>query len=374
MTKLKSSYKNLLFIIGAILMLVALSFSCFTISAPAEASDNATTTAAEATSNSISVSVKNRQGENYSPEVLGIPDKFDGIDEQGYIWANTGYFNIGYTTGSETINANADGKYNYSLSVQFLQKRPTSDGIWGLGEGDQAEYFNKRPIQEFTGVKDSLSEIANFNYYVDKDENDESKVSFDYGWGLYRFTLTINQVNIPSILYYVEPSRIIEAPTVTMKEIESLESYESSYLFTITTESYKYVDQNLIRWYLKGEGYNGKTYCLQQADLGTSKFPSSEYRALFTEEIQRTGNTFELQTTTGGVWNVYCEIYDTVPTAENFDQLTPVYSTEQNPISVETGKKMNKQWIIWVIVGCGVVLLGVIIFIIVKSVKKEKVW
>ncbi len=367
MFKTNSLSKKIFFIAIASIMLAILALSGLSFLGSSNKISSATT---EPVSDSISVTAVNRNGETYYGERDAFNNlaTFDNVAVTPYYWSLLSHFKISYREGTTTINP-INNKYHYKLEVQSVQKRAEIDGEFTSNEASYS------PAKVYEGDVESLTAINDLNYYIDIDSENPGQKSFGYGWGIYRFTLTINNTPLYSELYYVAPSKIIEAPTITWKPASSSTSIQDAFDFTIINESYKYVDQNLIRWYVKGEANDGTKYALHKDDLGTADFPSSDYKNALYEALDRDGTTFHFDTNNiSGTWQVYCVIYEEAPTFENLPTNEELFSTESAPIQVVSGKKINPSNVIWFIIAGGVVLLGVIIFIIVKSVKKEKVW
>ena len=367
MFKTNSLSKKIFFIAIASIMLAILALSGLTLLG---GSNKISSAANEPASDSISVSAVNRNNEAYYGERDAFNDlaTYDNIAVTPYYWSLLSHFKISYKEGQTSINP-INNKYHYKLEVQMVQKRAE---IAGQFTSLATSYT---PVKLYEGDVDSLTAINDLKYYIDKDVENPTLKSCDYGWGIYRFILTINNVQLPSELYYVAPSKIIEAPTVTWKPVSSSTSIQDAFEFTIINESYKYVDRNLIRWYVKGEANDGTKYALHKDDLGTADFPTSDYKNALYDALDRDGTTFHFDTNNiSGTWQVYCVIYEEAPTFENLATNEELFSTESDAIQVVSGKKIKASNVIWFIVAGGAVLLGVIIFIIVKSVKKEKVW
>lgn len=379
MTKIKSLNKNLLFIALAFVMLAIIAFSFLGGATFAYADSETKSAILPPVSNSIQVTATNRIGGNYGSVASGT---FDDITFKTYDWKNISHFNVGYIEGSTPITP-AD-EYNYSLSVQFLQIRPVEGKHFEAGSGPEGSTINPKVIFESEESVNDLSKIPTFAVYVDTNNNQQHE-DLNYGWGVYRFTLTINNTPIPSEFYFVRPTAPIDLPTPQVEKqiTPSTSGLQNDYNFYIKTDTpetqdYKYIDQNLIRWFVEGKSTNGTKYVYKQSDLEIPAFRDNGFtKAIYSAdgvEENRTGLNFHLNTLdVAGEWNVYCVIYDEAPNGD-VNSLEGRLDTKSNPQSVISGRQYKASYIIYIIIAAAVVLLGVIILIIVKSVKKEKVW
>ncbi len=380
MTKFKSFNKNILFVVLAFVMLVASVFAFLGGSTIVAADSESVSAILPPVSNSIEVTAKYRiTGGNYENVGDGT---FDGISFKTFNWKDISHFTVGYTEGSTAIQP--ANEYNYSLSVQFLQVRPVDGKHFEAGSGPEGSNINPKVIFTSESAVDALNKIPTFDVYVDTNNNQQHE-DLNYGWGVYRFTLTINNTSIPSEFYFVRPSAPTNLPTpqVNKQITNSNTGLQNDYIFSIKTDTpdtqdYKYIDQNLIKWFVEGKTSNGTKYVYKQSDLNIPAFRDNDFtRALYSAdgvEENRTGLSFHLNTLdVAGEWNVYCVIYDEAPDGD-VQTLEGRYDTRSNPESVISGRQYKASYIIYIIIAGAVVLLAVIIFIIVKSVKKEKVW
>lgn len=379
MTKFKSLNKNLLFIALAFVMLVASVFAFLGGSTITSADSESVSAILPPVSNSVQVTAKYRTGGDYTNVGTGT---FDGIAFETFNWKDISHFAVSYTDGSTTI-APAE-EYNYSLSVQFLQVRPVDGKHFEAGSGPEGSNINPKVIFSSKETVSSLSEIPTFDVYVDTNNNQQHE-DLNYGWGVYRFTLTINNTSIPTKFFFVRPSSPTDLPTpqVGKQILPSTSGLQNDYNFFIKTDTpetqeYKYIDQNLIKWFVEGKTSNGTKYVYKQSDLSIPAFQDNGFtQALYpldgTEE-NRTGLSFHLNTLdVAGEWNVYCVIYDEAPNGD-VQTLEGRHDTKSNPETVISGRQYKASYIIYIIIAGAVVLLAIIILIIVKSVKKEKVW
>ena len=371
MTKIKALNKKLIFIGLTFIILLALCFSfngnCFSTSAESEA-----TTAV--TSSDISIKGTDRKtGEELKN--VGSGSFNYGSTYLTYDWRNLSHFTLSYAIADTTET------HNYVFYIEHLQATPTEQGKFEAGSGIAGENIGEKEIKKFENVSDVSS--LTFDYYIDAD-NENSHISKDYGWGIYRFSLKIDGGNaIQSLFYYVQPtnpdSDILGKLKVNYTSELSSTGWRKDFNFYIETDGYQYVDPNLIRWYVRGTSSDGKRYALVGSDIGTKDFPESKFdSAVYPKDgLFRTGSTFTFNTNEiAADWEVYCCIYDTAPNADNIDKLTPIKSTnnDEDIIKVSSGNTSLPLYVIIILACVGIIVLGAIIFIIIKSVKKEKVW
>lgn len=383
MTKNKSLKRNLLLIGLAFVMLIAFGFSFLAMPSPVSADD----TTLPASDSSITITAKRRNAPSADLGSVGQQtDVFDGISYKTFDWENIRNIVVNFDASKASgITANTTGSpYTYKLEVQHLQAEPTADGHFVIGGNSVTT--DTKPVVAETNANE-LTNLA-LTYIVDSET--DSSITYDaHGWGIYRFVLTVNNTRLYSDFAFIKPIDPINNRLPALHIEYQQSSIINDYDFKISTDVvndvdyslYKYINTNLIRWYVDGVASNGDKYTLVRSDIGTYDFPEDEYKkALYEAEGRndRTGATFKFNSNgVSGTWKVYCEIYTEPATAENINALmeaNPAQSTKADPAVINTGKPIKASYVIWIIVAAAVVLLAIIIVIIVKSVKKEKVW
>ncbi len=344
-----------------ILMLAASVFTFSTLSSPVQASE---TGQIYASSSELKVTAFDRKGgeiDEFNPD-----GQIGGVNFFTYNWRSTSKFKVEFDTTGLTLTA----PYSYKYSLQYLENTPN-------------HFDNLTTVTEdIPNASDSnltsLDQIPSIEYFIDKESGSPS---LGHEWGIYRFTLTINNSNpYHSDFIYVAPDNPpTEEIEITKKNVQPDGDLKdaTAYEFTITSDSCKYINKNLIRWYVKGKTYDGVQYAYHVDDIGSDEFLTSDYHenALHeaTSEREKGSLTFKFETNLGGTWDVFCVVFKEVP-ASRVENIASAQSTRSNTINVPTGREFHASYIIWIIIGAAVLLLGVIIFVIIKSVKKEKVW
>lgn len=294
-------------------------------------------------------------------------------------WSNNHYSSFSWSD-IEKVNLKLSGdlsgipeqsSYTYSLTVEYIQRYREQTTSFDAENADEVRPPRATVENVYTATVSSLDEIPEMVYYFDCHEDDKNvenanqKTHKNYGngWGIYRFTLNVANEKIVSEFVIVRPVKPTAAPVVTSKAASSQSGIESAYTFSLNDE-YKYADPYTIKWYVSGTSVDGTKYVLTTEDLALDGVTQGT-KALF-NVIDRTGTEFYLDfQQVSGTWDVHCEVYDITR--------TQVQQTSE-AIQVKSGNKVKKSVLIWCLIAGGVVLLAIIIFIIVKSVKKEKVW
>ena len=276
-------------------------------------------------------------------------------------WQRIRYFRVTYSQGTTVPTPDDEGNYTYSISVQYLNAYIS----------DNAD-FDHASVQSKVLVADEVTkDLSTISYDFSVELTDPDTLTgpnIDHnkwlGWGIYRFVIDISGTGESYSDYYgLEPTVITQAPTIDYEVTPSDNDLTNAYNFFLTgNENINYIDESTIKWYVRGEASDGTLYVLTEEDIGLWEGYNT---AMFDALESRTGKNFHFDSKTGGKWEVFCE-------------LTPHNSTpnpmRSNQIEVTTGRNINPTSIVWFLVGGGVVLLGIIIFIIVYTKKKEKVW
>lgn len=268
--------------------------------------------------------------------------------------------------------------YEYSLKVEYYQKYKEQTPAFDVDESSETVRAPKTTIENVyfgnaTTIDDLKEKISEMEYFFDCHEDDKdienannkTHKNYGMGWGMYRFTLTVNRTTVDYVYAVIVPSKPLALPNIAKRTSSSTSSLDNAYTFYITNEEYKYVDANTIKWFVKGETVDNVKYVLTQADLSIEGVDATEY---IYQTIDREGTSFYLDfRRLKGNWKVYCEVYDA------FDKTQPMFTSEE--LDVTSSPKTQASIWIWVGIGIGgALLLGIIIIVIVKSVKKEKVY
>lgn len=388
MTKSNKIYKILGFSILALLFLclplLSLGKSCLT------GADSLSQASVPNSSAAVKVEAKNRSGGKLNEQPSSLTT-FGEEKLQTFAWKDIGYFEI--TIDKAHINETpTEEKYDYKFIMLYLNKRPSQDSDFS---GDASTMNpNEENNVVFTGEVDSAEDKSgldtiNFKYYVDEHDDDVSK---NLGWGVYRFAFVINLPSgtpfYYSSLFYVEPSTVpaneVEPINITKTEIApDISGFSTRWEFKIenTSDEYKYMDTQLIRWFVKGETTDKQLWAYHKDDIGTEEFPEKDYKHWLYEatEDRAIGSKTFIFNPNGhaGTWTVYCVIYKETPDRTDIDNIEKIINTldiEGAHYTVESGGEINRDYVIYIIIACGVVLLLAIVLVIIKSVKREKVW
>lgn len=304
-----------------------------------------------------------------------------------YSWNVINKLTLDFANNGEIKPTTGTTSYTYSLDVDYAP-------IYVSDLTNFQEHNEHVTIQNvYTNTVASLDEIRPFEYYIDCHADDaditikeikegisqKSHKDYGFGWGVYRFTFHIQGNNTSgyeciSKYLYVAPTTPSAIPVVEYNIVSSLSGLQNAYEFYIVNSSdsgYQYADQNLIVWYARGIGTNDVNYVYSAADVGLkigNEYPFTGYDTpIFTGNTDRNGTTFYFDPNgIAGSWEVFCVIYDIDHTSLRFQ------SAMQKDI--KTGTKVEASIIIWIIIGCAVALLAIIVAIIVITKKKEKVW
>lgn len=292
---------------------------------------------------------------------------WSGNRYQGYSWNTIERVNL-KMVGQLEVAPNTP----YSLNVEYIQRYREQTSSFDAENADDVRPPKASVNNIYTGKINALSELPSMTYYFDCHKDDinidspSSKLHKNYGdgWGIYRFSLVIDRTTFTSEFVVVRPVTPTANPVIKTQAVSSQSGIESAYKFTLN-EEYKYADAYTIKWYVSGESVDGSKYVLTQDDLALDGVTAGT-KVIYNGPIERYGNEFYLDLQNlAGKWDVHCEIYDITR--------TQVQKTSES-VQVTSGNKVKKSVLIWCLIAGGVVLLAIIIFIIVKSVKKEKVW
>lgn len=361
MTHVKTSNHKIVLMLAVLFMALACSMTGFMVSPAGANADVLKLT------NSISVTATRRDDAIYNTTDTGT---FQGSTYKGYAWETLKALQIRYVESGEITEA---VQYNYNVKVEFRRGYISDETSFDSDDKILVDTV-------FSGTAETLAEIPTFVYPIDPVLKEESLSSFytrqpklediadktaGFGWGIYKITLSINSTEAVSEYIAVRPTVADAAPQITYTLASAQEGIYDAYQFSFTNASrYSYVDQTLVKWYVKGETIDGKKIALMKDDLLLDDY--AEYKDYLYEVLERSGTSFYFDSkNVQGTWDVYCVVYD-------MDKTTAKFTSPAE--TVRTGEKMSTSIIIWIIVAVGIALLGLIIFIIVKTTRKEKVW
>lgn len=257
--------------------------------------------------------------------------------------------------------------YNLSIDVEYFQNYYDSNSLWAANrqiienvyartEKGQNSYKNLKLYKHSFNIDDGVTGTYQNNSVTFKD------------WGIYRWTVTVNNLTFVSDFYIVQPTLMVsERPTIDYEITSSNLSLSDSFRFFLTNaDDYRYVDEASLIWYVKGEGTDGTLYALTESDLrsGNANFTDCTASIVPEGEIDRTGTEFNFDPAMAGKWDVWCEFQ-----AHNSGAVT-----SDRTINVETKAPFDVNIILWI---CLAVILAIVIAITIFSAlrpKKDKVW
>ncbi len=183
-------------------------------------------------------------------------------------------------------------------------------------------------------------------------------------WGIYKFTLSINDALTQSDFIIIEPTKVIyNSPQTKMQITTSDTSLRTAYLFTlINEEEYRYIDKSKLVWHAKGQTQDGKLYAYSKND--TTKPEFADMLFLY-ENPEQTGVTFKFDDDGKyGKWEIWCEYQ-----AEDSNIIL-----ESEHTNLETKVKFNYIYIILISIGVALIAISITVGIGIYHKKKEKVY
>lgn len=374
---IKSKYrKNILLIFTSLIFALLFCFSIVPFSTFAETGSNTADTSAEPfeIGTDLLFEAKDRTG---SPLAIA-KNTIEYNDSKAYIvnWSDIKSFSLKYKPNKENKPdiAYEEGKeeipeniiYKSSIDIEYLKGYAPDANFNTLAKLK----FDNVLTEKAGGMNGYLSLSKKFNFDVDngitmiKDNKSKEKEVIN-GWGIYRFTLRINQKThaISSFLYIKPTIEIDEQPIIGYTTYGSdIGTYEA-FKFKLNNEFlYRYIDESKLIWYVKGKGRDGTEYYLTPED--SARFPDRNH-AIFPGDIDRYGTEFKFDNAIAGEWTVWCEYQ-----AYN----SPELLKSDIEITVKTGNSIDAMVIVWIGVGVlSATTIAVIVFAVLKK-KKEKVW
>ena len=318
------------------------------------------------------ISIISRSGQNI---ILSNPVSYENGQAYRTYWSNAQSFSIsfsvGYGEGEDSENSNKKlpeanpetGMYELSLTVRYLKGYLSANRFETL----ETKTFENIPIGE-VATTDDYSSYENLDFVLNIDES----LGEDVNWGIYLFIVDINGYQATSLYYAIEPTQVVaEEPEIAYyipsSAIGSLGNLYSFYL--VNADSYKYVDERNLKWYVWGQSVDGVRYALLSEDLTDETFVSLSCTQSLYETHDRNGTNFEIEFNNDdgliyGEWHVWCE----------YDYSSSPSAIESNTVLLEIEAPFDYINVVYIIAGiAGLALIITIIVSIVKS-KKEKVW
>ena len=370
MTKLLS--KKSFFAILSILMIVLFAFSFMPALAYAENEDKNIQVLND--SQDMVIEIFNRDG----GQIFDLSTISYG-ENKAYLvnWEDVQEFRIYYDPTSDVVPQPVyeeddeiipeNEVYNLSIDVEYFQNYYDSSSLWAA---------NRKLIENvYTKTEKGQNSYKNLKLYKHSFNVDNGvtgifqnlSVTFK-DWGIYRWTIKVNNLTFVSDFYIVQPNLMIsQRPTINYETISSNLSLGDSFKFFLTNAGdYKYVDEASLIWYVKGEGTDGTIYALTEKDLqsGNANFIDCTASIVPEGEIDRNGTEFIFDPAMAGKWDVWCEFQ-----AHNFGAVT-----SDRTINVETKAPFDINILLWICLAAIIaVVIAITIFAAFRS-KKDKVW
>lgn len=288
---------------------------------------------------------------------------FDWKDAQKFV------FNIDTSSNPPTYREDANGQryYTASISVEYLR------GYHDKGNWNSGQTITLTNIDKFTttvyGV-DSHLNLSKFKPELDIDKGVSGTfVGANHTaneWGIYRFTLVINNQTTISDYFIIQPTiEIYSYPQTKVKVKNSNTSFgRDAYHFSLENEAeFRYIDKSKLVWYARGKTIAGKTYALSESDLNSPEFSDCNY-SLNYDNNNRTGLNFIFEDDGNyGTWEIWC-VYQ----ADGYDPM------ESEKTTIETKVHFSYVNVIIICVCAAVALVALTIGICIYKNKREKVY
>lgn len=281
-------------------------------------------------------------------------------------WQTTKSFVIRYVRDEEHLPTGLpteiEGVVNYTMTLTIEYKQVYLDNRFE--GGDKITFTNV--INE---TRNSLDELEQISFTLDIDNGITQNEVTIGGWGIYRFTLSVNGLNSVSDYYFIEPTMTLSQELQTsFSQVIAPNAMHYSYDFTLKNiDDLKYYDTSCFKWYVLGEANDGTRYAYISDDLQREDF--AECTAVLYPSLSdwnRQGLQFHFNDNSiSGKWTVWVEFQ-----AHNSSE-EPIPSEKT---TVETGSPFTNLTIVYIFVAIAVVSIIVSIGIAIYKNKRERVW
>ena len=284
-----------------------------------------------------------------------------------YKWRNVRGLLLHYYSDPENLpppTATGELKYSFTVSIEYLQGY--LNGNFALNHDTMGEAKGPTALQSQTD-KEFLFDIDGGIQETIVKASGETKVGKISGWGIYRFKLSVNGREKYTDYYFIEPDdNVTDAPVVKATVVNSENSMHNSYKMSLENyDTFRYIDERYLTWYVMGESKDGTIYALTKTDRDNNP-EFAECTDYLYVDIERTGLEFLFNDNEiSGKWNIWC-VYTNKSTNATFES--------ENRMEVETGKDFNVVALLWVAGALTIVASGVVITLAVLRTKKDKVW
>lgn len=282
-------------------------------------------------------------------------------------WQTTKSFVIRYVRDEEHLPTGlpteTEGVVNYTMTLTIEFKQVYLDNNFEGG--------NKITLSNVINeTRNSLDELEQISFTLDIDEGLSINDMTIGGWGIYRFTLSVNGLDSVSDYYFIEPTMTLNQELLQISHTQFIapNAMHYSYDFTLSNlDNFKYYDTSCFKWYVLGEANDGTRYAYISDDLQREDF--AECTAVLYPSLSdwnRQGLQFHFNDNSiSGSWKVWVEFQ-----AHNSSD-APIQSEK---ITVETGSPFTNLTIVYIFVAIAVVSIIVSIGIAIYKNKRERVW
>ncbi|MBP3345063.1 MAG: hypothetical protein J6K97_02545 [Clostridia bacterium] len=352
-------------IIICLFLALAFVLSIFVGGAKMFSSDAATTLSMEKSREVFKISVlKNSSSANSTTmEYNGGTANVYAIGDVDTFKLEYDFSNLGIDPGLSTSN----NKYNLSIDIQFLKAYSDSTFTNGSILNKAVEIYSNAFSTSYSSLSSFNGYSRSFNIHDGLTNVQNGEEIFFGGWGIYRFKMTLNNVEAYSDFFIIEPTKQVSGAPVVVVQQTSFDKYQFSLK---QPHGYNYIDPDTLVWYVYGKTNDGSTFVLTEGDLDSrEEFYNIDF-ALYSNNFKRTGLTFEFKRpefsgkNIAGTWTVWCE----------YKYKDSTYAVPSNRVDLKLGEEPKQFPYIWVIGGaCGLAVVGTIIIAAVKA-KREKIY
>lgn len=282
-------------------------------------------------------------------------------------WQTTKSFVIRYVRDEEHLPTGlpteTEGVVNYTMTLTIEYKQVYLDNNFEGG--------NKITLSNVINeTRNSLDELEQIRFTLNIDEGLSINDMTIGGWGIYRFTLSVNGLDSVSDYYFIEPTMTLnpELLQTSFSQVIAPNAMHYSYDFTLSNlDNFRYYDTSCFKWYVLGEANDGTRYAYISDDLQREDF--AECTAVLYPSLSdwnRQGLQFHFNDNSiSGKWTVWVEYQ-----AHNSSD-APIQSEKT---TVETGSPFTNLTIVYIFVAIAVVSIIVSIGIAIYKNKRERVW